>query len=85
MDEWEAIPIAERLELLAAIRDVREWRYGDCPPLRPLQPISQAALALHAHLSRGRAIREPPRTKPDKRVLSNAKTQGALFHDESEN
>jgi hypothetical protein len=64
--EWNAIPIAERLELLAAIRDVREWRYGDCPPLRPLQPISQAALALHAHLSRGRAIREPPRTKPDK-------------------
>ena len=49
---WLSIPIAERFELLATIREVREWRYGDCEPLRPLQPIRQAALALHQWLNR---------------------------------
>ena len=50
--QWNAIPAAERFELLATIREVREWRYGDCLPLRPLQPIRQAALALHQWLNR---------------------------------
>jgi hypothetical protein len=54
---WQAIPIAERFELLATIREVREWRYGDCEPLRPLQPIRQAALALHQWLNRHADVR----------------------------
>jgi hypothetical protein len=41
---------------LSTIRDVREWRYGDCLPLRPLQPIRQAALALHQWLNRHRDV-----------------------------
>jgi|SRR5580692_3510704 hypothetical protein len=44
---WDDIPAAERFELLATIREVREWRYGGVEPLRPLQPITQAALALY--------------------------------------
>jgi hypothetical protein len=47
---WEAIPAAERLELLTAIMEVREWRYGPAPPPW-LPPIRQAALALHAHVT----------------------------------
>jgi hypothetical protein len=49
---WLSILAAERFELLSTIREVREWRYGDTPPLRPLQPIRQAALALHQWLNR---------------------------------
>jgi hypothetical protein len=41
---------------LSTIREVREWRYGDCEPFRPLQPIRQAALALHQWLNRHRDV-----------------------------
>ena len=68
MVEWNDIPAAERFELLATIREVREWRYGDCEPLRPLQPIRQAALALHEHLSRQRAIRGPSNERQPKEI-----------------
>ena len=47
MIEWNDIPAAERFDLLATIREMREWRYGGVEPLRPLQPIRQAALALY--------------------------------------
>jgi hypothetical protein len=53
---WLSIPAAERFELLSTIREVREWRYGDCEPFRPLQPIRQAALALHQWLNRHRDV-----------------------------
>lgn len=48
---WKEIPIAERFELLATIREMREWRFGDDPPLR-LAPIRQAAYELHQWLKR---------------------------------
>src|ERR1700729_428363 len=54
MIEWDDIPAAERFELLATIREVREWRYGGVEPLRPLQPIRQAALALYEFRVRSR-------------------------------
>ena len=54
MVEWNDIPAAERFELLATIREVREWRYGGAEPLRPLQPIRQAALALYEFRVRSR-------------------------------
>ena len=44
--EWLAIPAAERFELLATIREMREWRYGELWPTH-LQPIRRAALELH--------------------------------------
>lgn len=44
--DWRAIPAAERLELLATIREMRDWRYGDVWPERR-GPIERAALALH--------------------------------------
>ena len=44
--EWRAIAPAERFELLATIREMREWRYGDDWPLK-LGPIRRAALELH--------------------------------------
>lgn len=60
---WRDIPLAERFELLATIREVREWRYGDNPPLRPLPPVQQSALALHQWLTRtgykGPSTRQP--------------------------
>ena len=43
--QWNAIPAAERFELLATIREMRDWRYGELWP--PLQPIRRAALELH--------------------------------------
>jgi hypothetical protein len=54
---WLSIPAAERFELLATIREMREWRYGENEPLRPLQPIRQAALALHLWLNRHADVR----------------------------
>ena len=51
--QWNAIPAAERFELLAVIREMREWRYGENEP--PLQPIKRAALELHQW--RHRAVR----------------------------
>ena len=60
---WRDIPLAERLELLTTIREMREWRYGDNPPLRPLPPVQQSALALHQWLTRtgykGPSTRQP--------------------------
>jgi hypothetical protein len=53
---WLSIPAAERFELLSTIHEVRKWRYGDAEPLRPLQPIRQAALALHQWLNRHRDV-----------------------------
>lgn len=50
--EWNDIPPAERFELVATIREMRAWRYGDNPPLRPLPPVQQSALALHQWLTR---------------------------------
>jgi hypothetical protein len=50
-DEWQAIPIAERIALLATIGEMREWRFGDEWPLW-LPPIRQAALELHQWLNR---------------------------------
>ena len=64
--EWNDIPPAERFELVATIREMREWRYGDCLPLRPLPPIQQSALALHQWLTRT-GYKEP------------SKPQGELF------
>jgi hypothetical protein len=51
---WLSIPAAERFELLATIREMREWRYGENEPPR-LQPIKRAALELHQW--RHRAVR----------------------------
>jgi hypothetical protein len=55
--EWTDIPIAERFELLATIREVREWRFGADPPLFRLAPIRQAALDLHRWLNRHADVR----------------------------
>jgi hypothetical protein len=44
---WLAIPIEERFELLATIREMREWRGK--PSDRPIRP---AAIALHQWLKR---------------------------------
>ena len=65
---WTDIRAAERFELLATIREVREWRYSDCWPPPRLQPIQQAALALHEHLSRQRAIRGPSNERQPKEI-----------------
>jgi|SRR5277367_2541450 len=54
--QWKAIPAAERFELLATIREVREWRFGDEPPLR-LAPIRQVAFELHQWLNRHPDVR----------------------------
>ena len=51
--EWNDIPAAERFELLATIREVREWRYGENQPPR-MQPIRDAALALYEFRVRSR-------------------------------
>ena len=65
-EQWRAIPPAERFELVATIREMRAWRYGDYLPLRPLPPIQQSALALHQWLTRS-GYKEP------------SKPQGELF------
>jgi hypothetical protein len=46
-EQWNAIPIEERFELLATIREMREWRGK--PSDRPIRP---AAIALHQWLKR---------------------------------
>ena len=92
---WDDIPAAERFDLLATIRDVREWRYGDCEPLRPLQPIKDAALALYefrlrsgertgdAHNSG--ALSRQLRNKSAIRAGDRTTTQGDFFNDASAN
>ena len=83
MIEWTDIPAAERFELLATIREVREWRYGGVEPLRPLQPIQQAALALYEFRVRSGGTN---RVRPQVTATCNkgaSKPQGELFHDES--
>jgi hypothetical protein len=85
---WDDIPAAERVDLLATIRDVREWRYGDCEPLRPLQPIRQAALALYEFRLRSGATNQERDGRPQVTATCNkggAKPQGELFHDASAN
>ena len=86
---WDDIPAAERFELLATIREVREWRYGGVEPLRPLQPIQQAALALYEFRLRSRGATNQERDgRPQVTPTCNkgaSKTQGELFHDASAN
>ena len=86
---WDDIPAAERVELLATIRDVREWRYGDCEPLRPLQPIRQAALSLYEFRLRSRGATNQERDgRPQVTATCNkgaSKPQGELFNDASAN
>ena len=62
--QWNDIPAAERFELLATIREMREWRYGGIEPLRPLQPIRQAALALYEFRLRSRSDKSGTRRSP---------------------
>ena len=86
---WDDVPAAERFELLATIREVREWRYGGVEPLRPLQPIQQAALALYEFRLRSRGATNQERDgRPQVTPTCNkgaSKTQGELFHDASAN
>ena len=86
---WDDIPAAERFELLATIRDVREWRYGDCEPLRPLQPIRQAALSLYEFRLRSRGATNQERDgRPQVTPTCNkgpSTTQGDFFDDASAN
>ena len=85
---WDDIPAAERVELLATIRDVREWRYGDCEPLRPLQPIRQAALALYEFRVRSGATNQEHAGRPQVTATCNkgaSTTQGDFFNDASAN
>ena len=85
MVEWNDIPAAERFELLATIREVREWRYGGAEPLRPLQPIRQAALALYEFRVRSGGTN---RVRPQVTATCNkgaSKPQGELFNDASAN
>ena len=82
---WDDVPAAERFELLATIREVREWRYGDCEPLRPLQPIRQAALALYEFRVRSGGTN---RGRPQVTSTCNkgaSTTQGDFFNDASAN
>ena len=53
---WRDIPIEERLELLATIREMREWRFGDAQPAW-LHPIQRAAFELHQWLNRHADVR----------------------------
>ena len=83
---WDDVPAAERFELLATIREVREWRYGGVEPLRPLQPIRQAALALYEFRVRSGATNQERAGRPQVTATCNkgaSKPQGELFHDES--
>jgi hypothetical protein len=82
---WLSIPAAERFELLATIREMREWRYGENEPLRPLQPIRQAARALYEFRVRSGGTN---RVRPQVTATCNkgaSKPQGELFHDASAN
>jgi hypothetical protein len=81
---WDDIPAAERFELLATIREVREWRYGENEPPR-LQPIRDAALALYEFRVRSGGTN---RGRPQVTATCNkgaSKTQGELFNDASAN
>lgn len=71
---FDDIPARERFELLATIREMREWRYSDNPPLRPLPPVQQSALALHQWLTR---TCHKGADKTGQKVLSQP--QGDLF------
>ena len=55
--EWLAIPAAERFELMATIREMREWRFGEYPPPFRLSPIRKAAFELHLWLKRHADVR----------------------------
>ena len=84
---WTDIPAAERFELLATIREVREWRYGENEPPR-LQPIRDAALALYEFRLRSGATNQERDGRPQVTPTCNkgaSKTQGELFHDASAN
>ena len=87
--QWNDIPAAERFELLATIREVREWRYGGIELLRPLPPIRDAALALYEFRLRSRGATNQERDgRPQVTATCNkgaSKTQGELFHDASSN
>ena len=88
MIEWNDIPAAERFELLATIREVREWRYGAVELLRPLQPIRQAALALYEFRLRSGATNQERGGRPQVTATCNkggSKPQGELFNDASAN
>ena len=61
---WTDIPAAERFELLATIREMREWRYGGVEPLRPLPPITQAAVALYEFRVRSGATNQERSRSP---------------------
>ena len=92
---WTDIPAAERFELLATIREAREWRYGGIDLIRPLPPIKDAALALYefrlrsgertgdAHNSG--ALSRQLRNKSAIRAGDRTTTQGDFFNDASAN
>ena len=85
--QWNDIPAAERFELLATIREVREWRYGENEPPR-LQPIRDAALALYEFRLRSGATNQERDGRPQVTATCNkgaSKPQGELFNDASAN
>ena len=84
---WDDVPTAERFELLATIREVREWRYGENEPPR-LQPIRDAALALYEFRLRSGATNQERDGRPQVTATCNkgaSKPQGELFNDASAN
>ena len=88
MVEWNDIPAAERFELLATIREVREWRYGGIDLLRPLPPIRGAALALYEFRLRSGATNQERDGRPQVTATCNkgaSTTQGDFFNDASAN
>ena len=77
--QWNDIPAAERFELLATIREVREWRYDGHELLRTLQPIKDAALALYEFRLRSGATNQERDGRPQVTPTCNkgaSKTQG---------
>ena len=92
---WDDIPAAERFELLATIREAREWRYGGIDLIRPLPPIKDAALALYAFRLRSGertgdahnsgALSRQLRNKSAIRAGDRTTTQGDFFNDASAN
>ena len=83
---WTDIPAAERFELLATIREMREWRYGGVEPLRPLPPITQAAVALYEFRVRSGATKsgtKPVAHKSQRHAIRGRRQSQGELHDAS--